>query len=424
MVNRVLRTGLVALMVAVLLPSMIFAAGRSEQPAAQQTGPVELTVWFGREDFIPDDRFEAFHRQYPNIRVKFDVIPLEQVLTEAATAISAGVGPDMIQTDSRRIPPLAEGQLILPMDEYIERWRREAPDNFAALSSSAWDHAQHGGATYGVSVFAGPFNHVYRLDWLQEAGLAVPTNWEEVLEVARRLKRADRLGYSVRGPSSSPWFFSHFMAMGGTFDDRNVIQLDSEGGIYALRWYQTLVREGLVSPDTLGWGSGDMRAAFITGRAAQAPIGTNIFPNIQAELKYGEQWGAIPPVVRRGAENQYSYASLGWPMVVTANTKHPYEASLVLRYLSEHQHAMSVARRYQPTTVTSVWNDPAYLAEQPWAADFDEAMRNMTRTPATVFITQVDQIVLDALGEVMSNMNADPAEVARRYQQQLDALGR
>ena len=48
----------------------------------------------------------------------------------------------------------------------------------------------------------------------------------------------------------------------------------------------------------------------------------------------------------------------------------------------------------------------------------------MTRTPATVHITKVDNIVLDALGEVMSNVDADPAEVAKRYQVELDALGK
>jgi hypothetical protein len=46
----------------------------------------------------------------------------------------------------------------------------------------------------------------------------------------------------------------------------------------------------------------------------------------------------------------------------------------------------------------------------------------MTPTPPNLYITQMDQIVLDALGEVMSDTSADPAEVAARYQEQLDDL--
>ena len=400
----------------------LFAGGQGEA-ATDEEEVVELTVWFGRENFIPDDAFDAFHEQYPGIRVNVDVIPLEQALTEASTALSAGEGPDLLQTDSRRIPPLVEAGLLYSMDEQLDLWQREAPESYANVSSAGWSHGTYNGVRYGVAIYSGPFNHVYRTDWLEEAGLEVPTTWEEMLDVARALNDPPRRhGYAIRDAGSTVWFSSHYMAMGGTYDENNVIQLNSEAGIYALEFYQTLVREGLVSNDVLAWGSGDMRAAFITGRAAQAPIGNNIFPNIEEEISYGAQWGAVPPLRREGAEDEYRYASLGWPMVATVATEHPYEVGLVLRYLAEHEQAMSVARRYQPTTVMSVWNDPDYIAEQPWAADFAEPLRDMTPTPPNLYITQMDQIVLDALGEVMSNVNADPAEVATRHQAQLDQL--
>ncbi len=415
-----LSTIFIMVLVLAMLPVSLWSAAQPEK----KTEVVELTVWFGRENFIPDGGFDAFHAKYPNIRVKADVIPLEQALTEGAKAIGAGVGPDILQTDSRRLPAFVEAGMVLPMDQYIERWKQEDPTTYNALSSSAWEHAMHDGKLYGVNIFAGPFNNVYRIDWLKQLNKPVPKTWEDVLDAARAARDAGLgYGFSVIGPNSSPWFFAHYMAMGGKFVN-NIIQLDSPAGIYALSFYQTLVKEKLVSENTLSWTSGDMRAAFITGRAGMAPIGTNIFPNIQQEMKYGDKWGATPMLPRKGFEQDYAYASLGWPMIVTSNTKHPYEASLVLRYLAEHQNAMSVARRYQPTTVTSVWNDPAYLAEQPWSSDFEEALNNMTRTPATVFITQVDKIVLDALGEVMENVNANPAEVAKRYQLQLNALGK
>jgi multiple sugar transport system substrate-binding protein len=407
---------LIALMVSVFV---VFPGGQEEA----DDGVVELTVWFGRENFIPDGGFDEFHEMYPNIRVNADVIPLEQALTEASTALSAGEGPDILQTDSRRIPPLVEAGLLYPMGQQLDRWEREDPDSYNNISDAGWSHATYGGARYGVAIYSGPFNHVYRLDWLEEAGLEVPETWEEMLDVARALNDPpSRRGYAIRDAGSTVWFSSHYMSMGGTYDRNNVIQLDSEAGIYALEFYQTLVEEGLVSDDVLAWGSGDMRAAFITGRAAQAPIGNNIFPNIQEELTYGEEWGAVPPLYREGAEDEYQYASLGWPMVATVATEHPEEVGLVLRYLAQHEQAMSVARRYQPTTVMSVWDDPDYLAEQPWASDFAGPLREMTPTPPNLYITQMDQIVLDALGEVMSDTTADPAEVAARYQRQLDQL--
>ena len=414
---------LVVVLLTLLLPPTMAAAGGQDESIGDADETVELTVWFGRENFIPDDGFDSFHAEHPNIKVNVDVIPLEQALTEASTALSAGKGPDLLQTDSRNIPPLVEAGLLYPMDKELETWRVEDPDGYHAISSAGWDHGSYQGVAYGVAVFSGPFNHVYRIDWLKDAGLAVPETWEEMLDVARALNDPpNRYGYAVRGPNDTVWFSSHYMSMGGVYDQNNVIQLDSEAGIYALNFYQTLVREQLVSSDVLAWGSGDMRAAFITERAAMAPIGTNIFPNIAAELQYGVQWGAVPPLKRAGAEDQYRYASLGWPMVATVATEHPYEVGLVLRYLAETDNALSVARRYQPTTVTTVWDDPRYSAEQPWAPDFAEPLRSMTPTPPNLYITRMDQIILDALGEVMSDVSADAAEVAARYQEQLDAL--
>ncbi|POQ99185.1 hypothetical protein AU468_10555 [Alkalispirochaeta sphaeroplastigenens] len=385
---------------------------------------VEITVWFGRQDFIPDDNFKSFREQYPHIRLNVDVVPLEQVLTEASMAIQAGQGPDILQTDSRRLPSLVVSNYLRPMDDMIQRWKAEDPVNYEAISSSGWDHAMHGGKLYGVTLSAGPFNHVYRKDWLSEAGLSVPETWDDVLDVARAMSDGteSRRGYTVRGPNSTVWFMSHFQAMGGEFDENNVMILDSEAGIYALTFYQTLVKEGLVSNDVLGWGSGDMRAAFITGRAGQGLIGNNIFPTIQEELEYGKEWAALPPLPRSDSQRSYGYSSLGWPHVVASSTKHPYEASLVLRYLAEHENAKSVAIRYQPTTVMSVYTDPEYVRANPWATDLMGPMQNMVRVPAHVKLDEMGNILLDALGEVMSNVDADPSEVAARYQRQLNAL--
>lgn len=411
------------LVMLMVLPSIAFAGGSGEQEEETGDDTVELTVWFGREDFIPDDRFESFHEQYPNIRVNVDVVPLEEALEQASMAMSAGQGPDILQIDSRRLAPLAEADMLLDISDILETWEAEAPDNYDAVSGTGWEHAIHKGTPHGVALSAGPFNHVFRIDWLEEAGLDVPETWEDVLDVARELNEGEnQRGYALRGPTSSVWFHSHFQAMGGEFDENGVIQLDSEAGIYALEFYQTLVEEDLVSEDVLAWGSGDMRAAFITGRAAQAPIGTNIFPDIQEELDYGEQWSATPPPHREGAEDEWQYSSLGWPHLVMRGTEHPEEAGLVLRYLAEHENAMSVAVRYQPTTVLSVYEDPEFIEANPWSEDFIAPFDVMVRVPSHELHEDMNDLIMDAMGEVMSDMDANPADVAARYQDQLDAL--
>lgn len=391
----------------------------AEQPAEE--GVVELRVWFGRENFIPADAFETFHAENPNIRVTHDVIPLEEVLTQYIQAAGAGQAPDIVQIDARNIPPIAEAGLTRDITDLLARWQEEDPDTYNDLSESAFNFGRYKDVPFGVAFHAGPFNHVYRIDVLAENGLNPPETWEDVLEIARTVRTPDMLGYALIGARHTVWFFSQFYAMGGQFED-NVIQLDSEAGHALLTFYQTLAAEELIHPETLAWASGEMRAAFISGDAAQAPIGSNIFPRIQEAMPYGEMWGAMPPPYRTGAQEQWRYMGLGWPHVITASTEHPYEASLVLRYLARAENAGEVAMRYQPTTVKSVMASDEYRAVAPWADDFADWYPQMTPMASHPKQPEIEQIVIDAFQEVLDDPTADVAEVAQRAQEEINAI--
>lgn len=61
------------------IPFMLFANGEKE--AADQNKPVELrfTVWTGNEGHLAmlNGIGEAFHKENPNVTVKFDLIPYD-----------------------------------------------------------------------------------------------------------------------------------------------------------------------------------------------------------------------------------------------------------------------------------------------------------------------------------------------------------
>ena len=150
--------------------------------------------------------------------------------------------------------------------------------------------------------------YTYRKDWLDADGLKVPKTWDDVLHVARAMKAKGRIGFSVIGSRAHDpvWFLSTFMAMGGQFKD-NVPQLDSDAGRYLISFYQTLVREGLTSPDVLALDSGSARAAFIGGTAAQLLDGDNIYPTIAKSLAWGTQWDGIPATSAAGCRGGFPH---------------------------------------------------------------------------------------------------------------------
>lgn len=391
---------------------------------AQAQEPIEITMWFGRQDFMPADAFDTFHQENPDIRVRTDVIPLEQAVADVLRTGRAGQAPDIVQVPADGVPPLAiQGQLY-DFGPLLAQWATESPDTYAHLAQAAFDLATYEGTAYGLALHYGPYWFTYRLDWFEEAGIPhPPATWDDVLEAGRLLREGNRVGFSVIGSRAHDpvWFLATYMAMGGQWVD-GLPQLDSDAGHYLLSFYQTLIRDGIAHPETLAWTSGEMRAAFIGGNAAQAMIGDNIYPTLNTSLEYGREWSGSPPPVRPGGEADARTMALGWPYLVTAGTEHPEAVLKVLQYLARPEIVSEVALRYQPTTVMPVMTDPGYVDAKPWAPDFAEPFAELVPLPSHPRQPQVYQILLDAMQDALQNPNADTAAMAARYQAELDAL--
>lgn len=388
---------------------------------AQADDVIELTVWFGRENFIPGDAFETFHEENPNIRVTTDVIPLEQAVADTLRTSRAGNAPDIVQIPADGIPPLSIQNALYDMSDLVAQWQEDDPEAYGNLAQAAFDMATWESTLHGLALHIGPFWYTYRTDWLEEAGLDVPTTFDEVLEAGRQLSGADRIGFAIHGSRAHDpvWMLSLFMAMGGQWEN-GVPQIDSPAGIYLLEFYQALVRDEIGSSEILAWDSGDFRAAFINGNAAQGLIGDNVYPTVNESLQYEEEWSGGPVPARPGAEDQNRTMTLGWPYVVTADTEHPEAAMAVLEYLARPEIIGEVAMRYQPTTVLPVLNSEDYVEAKPWAPDFEEAFSNLVPLPSHPQQPQIYEILLDAMQAALQNPNADAAQIAAEHQQAID----
>ncbi len=386
-------------------------------------GPVTLRLWFGRDQFIPDDAFASFRAEYPNITLEIDTIPLEQAAADFIRTYNAGAAPDLVQIEAGTIGILSERGMLLDIAPIVDTWRAEDPDLYNAMAPITWQMAEYNGTQHGMALHHGPYWFTYRNDVLEEIGAAVPTNWGEVLEVGRlvRQKRPDMYGYVLRASSAQVpvWAIGRFSAMGGEFDETGVMQIDSEVGYEWLKFHQTLMRDDISHPETLSWGSGEFRAAFISGQGAMASVGMNIYPEIQESLEYGTQWEvSTAPMPLTGHEENARHIAGGWPYWVSSATKHPYEMGLVLRYLADFDQSLSVAKRYQPVTNTLVMASPDYLTVAPWAPKIMEQWADIEPRPSHFNQVGMFPIIQDAHQWAIANPNATDEEV-REYAAQI-----
>lgn len=423
MVRNIARAlSLIALVLALVIPQA-FATGRPETTA--EPSVVELTVWFGRRDFIPADNFEAFHRQYPNIRVTADVIPLESAVADTLRAARARQAPDIVQAFNYDSQPLSDSGLLLDISSQLARWQREDPQGYNAVAEWGFEMGKVGGVPSGLGVHGGSRYLVYRKDLLEQHGLSVPQTWDDVLAVSRALAnpQAGLYGVTLMGArgSNPSTELQTFFAMGGVWRNQDVPQIDSPAGHYLIRYYQTLAREGLIHPETIAWSSGEQRAAFFNGNAVFKLMGENILPSLQRTMSFGDKWGVTAPPYRPGAQSERSIPVIGFPYYVTSQTQHPYEASLVLRYLAQAEIVKEVALRYQPTSTQTAMNAPDFLQAQPWRSDITPYVNELFPYPAMKNAEASFEILKDLREEMMTNVTEDPRSMAARYQQRLNA---
>lgn len=388
-----------------------------------------IKVWFGRQDFIPEDQFAAFKKDYPDIKVEFEVIRLEDVNAKLILALRSGNAPDIVQIHARDVNQLALGKVVKDFTPMIEKFKERFPQTYAQLSPLTWEGASDAsGRIYGAALFAQSIYLTYRKDWLEEAGVELPLKTtDRVLEAARKVSQLPqggaRIGFSLIGCCVSPtWELPLFLAMGGKVVD-GVPQLDSEVGVEWIKFYQTLMRDKSAHPDTPSWDSGQMRAAFIGERAGIMHEGEHIYVEVHKQVPYASgKWTFEALPQRPGQTEPHVQSGFAFPYIVTTANKDEEAAMLALEYLARPQIAKQVAIRYQPTTNTAVSEDAEYLAAKPWAKDVVPLSSNLVSLPThPTRAIQIYDVLKELRDRIVAEPNADAAAMAKDYQQKLNA---
>ncbi|TYB86749.1 ABC transporter substrate-binding protein [Oceaniovalibus sp. ACAM 378] len=408
--------------IAVAIACTTLAAGQAE---AQDRS---LKVWFGRQNFIPEDEFAKFREENPDIDVKFEVVRLEDVNSQLILALRSGNAPDIVQIHTRDVEQLARGGVVKDFTHMIDEMKTRFPETYAQLAPLAWEGASDSaGAIYGVALYAQSIYLTYRTDLLKQVGITPPLKTtDRVLEAAKAIGElgGETRGFSLNGCCVSPtWELPLFLSMGGQMEN-GVPQIDSEIGREWISFYQELMQSGAAHPDTPSWDSGQMRAAFIGGRAAMMNEGEHIYVEVHKQMPYEDgNWAFEALPTRPGQTEPQVQSGFAFPFIVTTANEDEEAAMLALEYLSRPDYAKQVAIRYQPTTNMAVASDAEYLAAKPWAEDVSPLSSNLVSLPThPTKAIQVYDVIEELRDRMVADNKADPAALATEFQKKLDAV--
>jgi multiple sugar transport system substrate-binding protein len=244
--------------------------------------------WSGDQVKQIDQQADAFNKSQDEYEVTY--VAQEQVEQKLLTAIAGGQVPDLVMWDRYQTSLYAPKGALQSIDDRVEADGVKLDDFYPqALGEMKYD-----GKLYGLPLLVDVHALAYNKTMFKEAGLKVPTNWDELKTAAEKLtvKKGGKLATSGFLLNDPGLFNMWLLQAGGRLvsDDGTKTAFNSPQGIEVLDFWKKLLDAGVYSN-----GFGDTNDAFAAGNAAMKYDGEWDIPTLDAAD--GLDWGVSEPAV-------------------------------------------------------------------------------------------------------------------------------
>jgi len=347
----------------------------SEGVSAESEEPVELTwiEWWEAEigaDLL--DEMEAkFIEEHPNVTIKRDDLPWEQMYDKLFTLAQSGSLPDVMGVENDWASNLASMGATEPFDPYLES-KGISDDQFVTNISRVNDKV------YWLPIYSLCMFNVVNKDIFEAKGIEYPETWDEYLDAARELTDPGAGVYATAYDGEVNSYFQYFyfypalLQAGGKFlDEEGKLAYNSEAGVKAMEFLGTLYKEDLVLPGTFSNTEKDKRTAFQSGSIAMY---NDCTPGLvvlqQADLGFEFDFVKLPA----GPVNRATFISSS-SLAMAANSEHKDLAWEFVEFLTMGEgNKMWVESSQQTYAYKPNLETADYLEENKWLKVASEAM--------------------------------------------------
>jgi sn-glycerol 3-phosphate transport system substrate-binding protein len=295
-----------------LFVSALAAGSLVASPAGAQT---EISFYYpvavgGPITKIIDGYAAAFEKENPGVKVK----PIysgtyQESIVKALTANKAGDPPVLSVLLSTDMYSLIDEDAIVAWDEQIKSdadraWHKSFFPGFM-------ENSQTGGKTWGIPFQRSTIVQYWNKELFKEAGLdpnKAPANWNEMVEVAKKLTKKDASGnvaqWGVQVPSSGfpYWLFQAFTTQNNVVlmnKDGTQTYYDNPSVIEALQyWVDLSKKHGVMKPGIIEWGT--TPKDFFERKVAIMWTTTGNLTNVKSNAKFDFGVAMLPAGKRRG----------------------------------------------------------------------------------------------------------------------------
>jgi len=345
------------------------------------------------------DEWNATHE----LQVERQEFPFGQYTGEVlSTGIATGDAPDVFFISPGDWRRYADSGLALPLQDYIPDYLTE--DVLAA----SWDAVTLDGNVYSLPFEMEPVALWYNKTILEEAGVEVPTTWDELVAAAQALTTEDRYGILI--PTAGDYYqnfvFYPFLWMAGAEvvnGDFSAASVNTPEAARALDLWGTLMSEGYAAPDN----TGPVDERFPTDQGAMFVSGYWVYGWIKDNYPEFVENLAVASIPAPDADSERRTVYGGWTVMVYANTEHPAEAAeFAINMFGREDNSRATEWGTVYNTKLSprasvIADNPDFYAEFPHNVFANDIFP--TARPEPAFPPEVAQTVWEAIQDVMYN---------------------
>lgn len=310
------------------------------------------------------DDFEA---QNPDIRL--DVVrgpnAADSVEDLYTASFLLGDSPyDLVYSDIVWIPKFAAAGWLMDLSDRVSEDER---DQFLDADVEA---GQVEGGFYRMPFRSDVGMLYYRTDLLNEAGLAPPDTFDELIQASRTLQDQGLVewGYVWQGlqyEGLSAGFTEILAGHGGFWIDPETLEvgLDQPEAIAAVEFLKTVITSDISPPGVTNYLEEDTLRVFRNGNAAFLRNWPYVWPEVNKESSQIRGDVALKPMVHAPGEASAACQG-GWGFGIAKETDHPDEAWRVVDFFTseESQRKFVLEYGYVPSR-RSLFTDPQILGK-------------------------------------------------------------
>lgn len=301
--------------------------------------PIELNFWDLRTEGAGAEMIDTlianFEKENPNVTVKRTAFKVDDLRNTIKPAINSGEGPDVFSYDAGAgyLGVLANAGLALDLTPYREEYKWDDRFHDWALEKTIYD-----GKLYGIANELEMLGVFYNTKMFEDAGVEVPTTYEEFLQVCQVFKDQGITPVIMDDKEQWPGFHYESIWLNSFVGADKVKQAvageipwTTEGFGEALDELAKMYSEGYATEKPLSVASEDGHKAFYAGESPMRITGTWNVATFVENMDGNVGFFYLPPA-SEDVDN-CPPGGLGEAVVVNAKTKHEAMAVKFVDYL-------------------------------------------------------------------------------------------